>query len=68
MNFYERNITIRIVVEDDEKLTNAELDKAFERITQIISAEIDENSIYMDAVQESVVNAEVTAVVIPHSK
>lgn len=65
MKSYDRIITIRINVENDKELTNKELDKAFGRLTEIISVEIDENSIFMDAAQEEIQNAEVVNICIP---
>jgi hypothetical protein len=62
MNQYTRSITISIRVDDDSKLTNKELDNAFERIAEIIKVDIEENSVYMDSAQESIVNAEVIVI------
>ena len=59
MKQYTRSVTISIIVDDDNQLTNNELDNAFERIAEIIKTDIKENSVYMDAVQENIVNAEV---------
>jgi hypothetical protein len=53
MNIFDRTITVRIIVDQSEKLTNGKLDSAFKAVIKAIEIAVDEDTTFMDAAQQS---------------